>query len=881
MPLRQWADQFIRAAALLIVVAGGCAHAASVVWTVLGPGGTGDADAMVACGSATQGKSAVAVGPDGSVVAVGCGFNGRNLDFLTVKYEPDGSVRWSARYNAPSDGDDRAYAVALDQAGDVIVAGAGDADNGSDFTAIKYDGASGATRWIGRFVEPSPRTDAPSAIAVDAYGDVVVTGSLFAPTSHSATVKFAGSDGTLQWAVVFEGISSFAGETASGVVVDAAGDVYVAGTSHGDFVTAKLARADGAQRWLSRYVGPAGTDEASAITLDAKGDVLVTGASAGIGSGFDFATVKYSGASGAQQWASRYAGPANLRDYALSIAVDASGNPTVTGFSDGGTSLDFATVKYDGVSGIEQWVARHDGPVQADDRPNTIVTAANGDVVVAGSSQGRGIGTDYAVLRYAGTTGEALWMSRHDGPAHGGAAALSLALDTLGDVVVGGYVQDDGERDFGIVKLAGTDGAPIWFASEPAGPDLQTSLGCSELGRKQSLAVDASGNAVAVGCAYNGTGVDYHIVKFSPSGSVLWSTGHGWPGTAYAVAIDAVGDVIVTGMSQGTGIFDFRTVKYAGSTGEPLWTGRYDGGDQFAPAVLTIASNGDVLVSGQSTDKSGTRATTVRYAGETGAQLWVRRLAEPYAYYEYATDMSMDPAGDLLVTGSADGDYVTIKMAGASGEILWATRYDGGGSDQANGLAVDADGNALVTGYSSGAGNDLVTVKYDGTSGAESWVRRYDNAGGEDAGNSIAVDAAGDVLVAGTSGWRATTLKYAGTDGLMVWEQHFDDPRFGNSAKDLAVDAAGDVWVTGYSIQTSGVVFATMKLSGRDGSRHWEIRESFGTPGTHFSNAVRIAPDGSIRVAGQVAAAVGGRFGVLRIDDVAGSLFIDGFEQPR
>ena len=90
--------------------------------------------------------------------------------------------------------------------------------------------------------------------------------------------------------------------------------------------------------WEKRYKGPGnGADGATAMAVDAAGNVYVTGESGGVGSGLDYATLKYD-ASGNLLWEKRYNGPGNASDRATAIAVDAAGNVYVTGYSDGGGS---------------------------------------------------------------------------------------------------------------------------------------------------------------------------------------------------------------------------------------------------------------------------------------------------------------------------------------------------------------------------------------------------------------------------------------------------------------------------------------------------------------------------------------------------------------
>src|SRR5207253_11025758 len=125
-----------------------------------------------------------------------------------------------------------------------------------------------------------------------------------------------------------------------------------------DFATIKY-NSSGVQQWAKRYNGPANSDDvAYAIAIDGSGNVYVTGSSLGSGTGLDYATVKYNSA-GTQLWASRYNGPANIDDVALSIAVDCARNVYVTGGSTGsGSGFDYATVKYNS-SGVQQWASRY------------------------------------------------------------------------------------------------------------------------------------------------------------------------------------------------------------------------------------------------------------------------------------------------------------------------------------------------------------------------------------------------------------------------------------------------------------------------------------------------------------------------------------------
>ncbi|UCG29301.1 MAG: SBBP repeat-containing protein, partial [candidate division WOR-3 bacterium] len=168
-----------------------------------------------------------------------------------------------------------------------------------------------------------------------------------------------------------------------------------------DYATIKYDSA-GTQQWVSRYSGPAHLDDyARAIAIDSAGSVCVTGGSTGVGTRQDITTVKYDSA-GVEQWVARYDGPSSVSDEGAGIAIDHEGNIYVTGPSDGTDATDYATVKYDS-AGVEQWVARYDGPNNYDDYSFAIAVHNGGSVYVTGRSEGVGTDQDYATIKYSPT----------------------------------------------------------------------------------------------------------------------------------------------------------------------------------------------------------------------------------------------------------------------------------------------------------------------------------------------------------------------------------------------------------------------------------------------------------------------------------------------
>ena len=305
-------------------------------------------------GSGEDVANALTVDDSGNVYVTGYSTNGINYDFATIKYSPNGASLWVRRYDGPGNGSDQADALVLDSDGNLYVTGWSVVNGGgADYNTIKY-AANGDTLWVRRYTGPGNfHEDGASALAVDASGNVYVTGrSVGSDTSFDyATIKYSSAGDTL-WVRRYTGPGNFFDE-ASALAVDVSGNVYVTGRSDGtgffdyDYATIKYSSA-GDTLWVRRYTGPGNSDDdASALAVDASGNVYVTGRSVGSDTSFDYATIKYN-SFGDTLWVRRYNGLENGFDEASALAVDDSGNVYVTGESDGtGTfDYDYATIKY-------------------------------------------------------------------------------------------------------------------------------------------------------------------------------------------------------------------------------------------------------------------------------------------------------------------------------------------------------------------------------------------------------------------------------------------------------------------------------------------------------------------------------------------------------
>jgi hypothetical protein len=310
--------------------------------------------------------------------------------------------------------------------------------------------------------------------------------------------------------------------------------------------------------------------------------------------------------------------------------------------------------------------------------------------------------------------------------------------------------------------------------------------------------------------------------------------------------VDTAGNVYVTGsttVSDGTS--DFLTIKYD-PNGKELWEARYDGPlhRDDVTAHIALDSAGNVFVAGQTAGRNGNAGdwdfVTVKY-DSSGNQLWAAFYNGPANGVDAGARLAVDAAGNAYVTGSSEGtngnQLATIKYD-SDGNQLWATRYGLGGPTA---ITVDNESNVYVTGY------DFITVKYD-AGGKQVWAAHYQVPGGSDSSAyALAIDRSTNVFITGssstpTSAGDYVTVKYNAA-GTQLWVARYHGPTTViDSALATALDFVGNVIVTGKSMDSGGGCdFTTIKYDS-NGRRLW-INHFAEPAADYYNGAARLAVD--------------------------------------
>jgi hypothetical protein len=487
---------------------------------------------------------------------------------------------------------------------------------------------------------------------------------------------------------------------------------------------------------------------------------------------------------------STYLGGSNF-DRGFGIAVDASGSAYVTGVT---TSSNFPTT--------------------------------------AGAFQTSNHGYAEAFVTKLNTAGSALVYSTYLGGS-GGDIGDGIAVDASGSAYVTGYTRStDFPTTAGAFQTTKRGGGYNAFVTKlnAAGSALvySTYLGGSGGLNGDSgngLAVDAAGSAYVTGRTAStdfpttagafqttkrgGSGTyNAFVTKLNAAGMALaYSTYLGGSGadygdTGYGIAVDTSGSAYVTGTTSST---DFPTTAGAFQTTNH---GVYGADNAF---VTKVNAGGSALV--YSTYLGGS-------AGENGAGIAVDASGSAYVIGTTGSTDFPTTAGAFQtinhcpspgLDGGGGNGFVT-KLNAAGTALAYSTYLGGSGNygcsygDSAVGIAVDASGNAYVTGTT-------FSTDFPTTPGAFQTTNHY--PGGSNA--------------------FVTKLNAAGTD--LAYSSYLGGSDF-VSASGIAVDAGGSAYVTGEArrgFPTTAGAFQTTNHSVFGAENAFVAKLTFPEAATHFS----------------------------------------------
>jgi len=433
-------------------------------------------------------------------------------------------------------------------------------------------------------------------------------------------------------------------------------------------------------------------------------------------------------------------------------------------------------------------------------------------------------------------------------------AGAGVAIDSSGSVYVAGTTASlDFPVEAGLdTTFNGPAGGSDAFVAKvnPAGTDL---VYCCFLGGAANdvcsgVAVDPSGNAYITGWTFSpdfpvsyGPGLtpqpnisefsDAFVTKILFTGTALIFSGFvGGSKTdkALAIAVNDMGDAVITGSTESDDLPErFYRRQYQGAE------------DAFVSQIWRdgLAVSYSVCIGGLGSDL-GTAIAVDHYAN---VYITGRTNSAPEDGFPVVGGPGLNYSGnqDAFVANIQSGGY----------EILYCGYLGGAGIDGGTGIAIDKSGSAYVTGTTdSGAGFPTKAGPCASHSGGDDvFVVKVTPAGtglvysgfiggvGNDRGTAIAVDAAGNAYVAGTtdsaigfpvaggpqvvpSGLTdafVATVRYTGAD--LIYSGYLGGSQ-DDAAAGIATDGMGNVFVAGTTRSTDFPVLVGPILTPGDGA---------------------------------------------------------------
>jgi uncharacterized delta-60 repeat protein len=676
-------------------------------------------------GGLTDRAAGVVADNAGGCVVTGRTDVGASENIITISYSNLGATNWTSTYGAA--GDDRGQAIASDAAGNIFVGGIRANASDDDFVTIKYNN-TGVQQWAN--IVNGGDNDRLTTLKLDATGNVFVTGQTDIDAGGSTdynfrTIKY-NTAGVQQWSII-TGNPVNQEDVPSDLYIDALGNVYVTGKSDAsaaaavnyEFMTAKY-NASGVLQWLKYYDGTVtnAEDIPSMIVTDAASNVWISGSVNYTATQKDAVFVKYN-STGVFQVAKTYNGKGDFNDKVKAIAVDASNNMYVTGYTVAAAQQRNLLIQKVNSSGTTIWTNTFDGTGE-NDEGLAVTTDAAGNVYVAGYSNGAG-SYDDGLLRKYNSAGVLQFSAIYNYAANQLDKFVSVAVAPSGDIYVTGY--SDGNAD---VTINNYDIVTIKY----------NALGLQQWAVRYNGAGNAedrpakmifNGNRLYItGHTSNGINNDVVTLKYDVTGVLLNEMVFAGAGAGLDEGDDLFilnNAVYVAGTEFVAGnMNDYLLIKYDTLLNQ-LWKKNYNGtADTDDRAFGVSATSTDVYVTGSSAGAgTGNDVALVRYNASTGTQNWAKRYKSAGAFNDEAYSVVTDAAGNIYtggVTGSASSisDFITLNYNTAGAKLL-TLKYNGTGSSEDIGSQVilDNSGYLYTTGSSTGTGTanfDFSTVKY-------------------------------------------------------------------------------------------------------------------------------------------------------------------------
>ncbi len=378
--------------------------------------------------------------------------------------------------------------------------------------------------------------------------------------------------------------------------------------------------------------------------------------------------------------------------------------------------------------------------------------------------------------------------------------ANGIAVDERGDIYIAGRFKGKADLSPGPDKLKRESVLEYYDSClvklDPSGGFLWASTwGGRDWDEAYDVEIDSQGNIYVVGDHKGftdfmpgdgefvirslGLGFDSYLMKFNPSGDVIWVKT--WGGIdfdkARGVAIGPDGGIYITGSFKGFADFnpggEKLSFKAAGSadsylmkvdpSGEFVWAKTWGGDDWDEASGVAVSAAGIVYVTGFFSEtidldpgpdvaeyssrhlRGDSYLVSLggdgeyRWAKTWGGDDWDTALGvaigagdDIYVVGDFKSRMDLDPGTiGSVIKSNGDIDSYLIKLS-AEGALLWARAWGGTEQDSAGGVVLTSDGSVFAVGSFYGTVDFDPGVEEDLRSSAgdfNSFLMKFDSEG--------------------------------------------------------------------------------------------------------------------------------------------------------
>ena len=332
---------------------------------------------------------------------------GSLYDFVIIKYNSTGVIKWIQRFNGPGNSIDQISSAVLDESENSYVTGqTTDSLNTLNITTAKYD-SSGNLLWMKFFKRAEYTSGFGHAIDIDNVGNIITAGFVRnnAGTFDIVIVKYSNSGNEIS-SVIYNGLGNGDDYPVS-IKADSENNIVLSGTTKSisggsNILIKKYSSSLLTPLWEEQYNGSENSDDkAAAMILDSLDNIYFCGSMINTGSSSDYYYTKLNSA-GIYQWGGIHNGTGNSIDIPSSLDLDNVGNLLITGFSRNSTvigSEDILTLKINETGNL-LWARRFNGSGNGTDQGNDIETDKSGNVYIGGASDRGNVQLTYSLIKY-------------------------------------------------------------------------------------------------------------------------------------------------------------------------------------------------------------------------------------------------------------------------------------------------------------------------------------------------------------------------------------------------------------------------------------------------------------------------------------------------